>query len=476
MRTAGARSSPFYLYCGDFFDTLRETADKLKLLADTKEVTSVFTSIAFYIREKVLGLNGREYPLGELTAEVLNISPEEYHELRRMLDKARDSMNRYEKDCRMQDWFDANEEMIRLHESLIQHRIFHLIQSGAEVLYEARTLTEQYSLFPEEDFVLGERDRSILGAIRDYEDYLEHPEDYGGEDILTLRWREERYTMTESRPPVPPAPPEKTRALLIVPGPLEEKWRYYKSYCENYGEILVDIMSVCQTLRAFVRMGLTPLEKLTPDNYVAALHTFLFHERAHKWIANPVDGTGFYTRMDDVRLHLIPRETAPDSGMFKVYEYYEADRLQTMLKLDFYKGLEAGHLIRRCENCGRFFLLQKGYHTKYCDLPNHTHPRYTCAQLGYRIRGVKEEAEDCPLAQALYRCFQRIDKDKSRGNITEKERELLREKAQELYHEARTKPGTSYDAFDASLSAGKLYPLCGVQRKSKPRGRPKRNT
>lgn len=34
-----------------------------------------------------------------------------------------------------------------------------------------------------------------------------------------------------------------------------------------------------------------------------------------------------------------------------------ADRLQTMMKLDFYKALEAGHLIRRCENGGRYFLL-----------------------------------------------------------------------------------------------------------------------
>lgn len=433
----------------------------------------MFTSIAFYIGEKVLGLNDREYPLGELTAEVLNISPEEYQELHRTMGRAMENMDRYEKNRRMQDWFDANEEMIQLHESLLQHRIFRLIQSGAEVLYEARTLTEQYSLFPEEDFVLGDRDWSILGAFGDYEDYLEHPEDYGGEDIRTLRWGEERYTMSEPRPPIPSAPPEKTRALLVMPGPLRDKWRYYKRYCENYRELLVDIMSVCQTLRAFVRMGLTPLEKLTPDSYVAALNEFLFHERAHKWVANPVDGTGFYSRMDDVRLHLIPRETSPGSGIFKVYEYYVADRLQTMLKLDFYKGLEAGHLIRRCENCGRFFLLQKGYHTKYCDLPNPTNPRYTCAQLGYRLRGVKEEAEDSPLSQALYRCFQRIDKDKSRGNITAEERDLLHEKAQELYHSARTKPGTSYEAFNMSLSKEKLYPLCGIQRKSRPRGRPK---
>lgn len=424
----------------------------------------MFTSIAFYIGDKVLGLNDREYPLGELTAEVLNISPEEYHELRRMLDKATDSVDRYENDCRMQDWFNANEEMIRLHEALSQHRIFRLIQEKSEMLYEARTLTEQYSLFPEEDFVLGERDKDILLSIAEYKAYLDRPEEHGGE-----------RSTGESLPPIPLEPLEKTRPLLIEPGSLETKWKFYKKYCLTYEAVLTDIASVCQTLRAFIRMGLSKLDRLTPDNYVAALHTFLFHERAHKWIANPVDGTGFYSRMDDIRLHLIPRETSPGSGVFKVYEYYEADRLQTMLKLDFYKGLEAGHLIRRCENCGRFFLLRKGYHTKYCDLPNPNNSKYTCAQLGYRIRGVKEEAEDSPLSQALYRCFQRIDKDKSRGNITAEERELLREKAQELYRTARTRPGTGYEAFNTSLSKEKLYPLCGVERKSKPRGRPKRN-
>ncbi len=122
----------------------------------------MFTSISFYIGEKVLGLNDREYPLGELTAEVLNISPEEYQELQQMLDKALDSVDRYEDDHQMRDWFHANEEMIQLHDALCCHRIFRLIQDRPEVLYETRTLTEQYSLFPEEDFVLGERDKDIL--------------------------------------------------------------------------------------------------------------------------------------------------------------------------------------------------------------------------------------------------------------------------------------------------------------------------
>lgn len=128
----------------------------------------------------------------------------------------------------------------------------------------------------------------------------------------------------------------------------------------RYGELLEDIASVCQTLQEFIRMGISSLDKLTPDNYLAALHEFLYSERSYKWIANPLEGTGFYTAIDDVRLQLVPRETSPGSGTFKVYEYYETMHLQTMLKLDFYKALEAGHIIRKCENCGRYFCCRRG--------------------------------------------------------------------------------------------------------------------
>ena len=99
---------------------------------------------------------------------------------------------------------------------------------------------------------------------------------------------------------------------------------------------------------------------------------------------------------------------------------------------------------------------------------------YSCAQLGYRTRGVKETAADSPLTQALSRCYQRIDKDKARGIITAEEQMRLRAKAEELYHEARTQPGMPYEAFNESLATRNLYPLCGVQRKSKPVGRPRK--
>ena len=68
-------------------------------------------------------------------------------------------MDRYEEDHWIRDWFDANEEMILLHDALCCRQIFRLIQEKDEILSEARTFPEQNSLFPEEDLELGERDR-----------------------------------------------------------------------------------------------------------------------------------------------------------------------------------------------------------------------------------------------------------------------------------------------------------------------------
>ena len=99
---------------------------------------------------------------------------------------------------------------------------------------------------------------------------------------------------------------------------------------------------------------------------------------------------------------------------------------------------------------------------------------FILAVIAALTRGVKEAAADSPLTQALSRCYQRIDKDKARGIITAEEQMRLRAKAEELYHEARTQPGMPYEAFNESLATRNLYPLCGVQRKSKPVGRPRK--
>jgi hypothetical protein len=127
-----------------------------------------------------------------------------------------------------------------------------------------------------------------------------------------------------------------------------------------------------------------------------ALDDLFNHPHAEKFIANPVEGSGYFTANDSVILRHMPRETFEGSGEYKIYQYYEVESLQALLKMDFYKALEVGYIIRKCEYCGRYFLLKKGYHTKYCDNPAPDNPKYTCAQLGYHCKGIKELQADNP--------------------------------------------------------------------------------
>ena len=84
----------------------------------------MFQSITFYIGEKTLGIYGEEFPLGTLTTEVLNITPEEYQALHGRLKAAIEGMARYEKTHKLTDWHQANEQMLCLNEALCQRRIF----------------------------------------------------------------------------------------------------------------------------------------------------------------------------------------------------------------------------------------------------------------------------------------------------------------------------------------------------------------
>lgn len=418
----------------------------------------MFWGISFCVGNKTIEVNGQEFSLGELTAECFNISVDDYAAMRKVGRQAARYLDVYEETNNIAIWFIANEYLIQLDEMLRRYPLFQLLRDDVSTLSEAREFTQQYSLFDDSECVFSEYDLGIIAAIGSYEDYLDNPKAYGGED----------------QPPVPSEPPLKTRSCLIYPGDMKAKWKFYRDFADRYLMVLSDIASFNDTIQNFIRVSLSRLEKMNANQYVAALYDFFNCEYADKLIANPVRGSGYYFGVDTVELRHVPRETAPGSGEFRIYEYYEVKLLQALLKMDFYKALEAGYTIRKCAYCERYFLLKDARHTKYCDLPSPGNPKYTCAQLGYHFKRVKEMADDNPRSQSLRRCFQRIDRDVSRNAITAEDKVVLYKKAKDLFHAAETEAGTSYEAFEQMLQSENLYPLCGVVRRSKPRGRPKR--
>ena len=435
----------------------------------------MFGCISFCIGDKHIEINGKKFSLGDLTAEFLNLPKDKYAAMREQLELAQSKLNEYMRSKKLSDWYEANEEYIKLDAMICEFPCLELVREETDIFAEAEQFTAQQSMFETDDCELSEHDIEVLNKITAYEDYLDNPNNYGGvnKEYFRNTTIDKEFCVTTPQPPIPKLPPEKTRALLIYPGNIAVKWKYYKDYCDAYARALYDINSFNTTIFNFIKFFLSSLNKLDANNYAMALDDLFNHPRAEKFIANPVEGSGYFTANDPVILRHMPRETFEGSGEYKIYQYYEVESLQALLKMDFYKALETGYIIRKCEYCGRYFLLKKGYHTKYCDNPAPDNPKYTCAQLGYHRKGIKELQADNPKAQSLRRCYLRIDKDFSRGVITQEEKYKLYRTAQDLYYDATTRSGTSNEEFEDLLASKNLYPLCDVVRKTKPRGRPK---
>lgn len=371
--------------------------------------------------------------------------------------KARESENTYADTKNLSDWFNTNELYIQLDNMMCKYPCISYIKSDEKVLEEARALTGQLSLFDDDDFEPSEYDFNIHAQIENYKNYLTHPEQYDEEDI-------------------PPIPPEKTSALMICFGNIELKWEYYKNYCHKYTQFLNELKSFNNTIFNFIEYKLSHLKTLNAENFAMALCDFFTMDNAYKLVANPIAGTGIFSPTDFIKIHQFTRETYPGSGVYAFYEYYESKTLQALLKADFYNALKVGHLIRRCEYCHKYFLLKKAYHTKYCGNPAPDNPKKTCSQRGRRIRNIKELKKDDPRARSISRCFDRIDKDVSRRNIDPEKGEYLKDKVEELYYETKMSVGVSYDEFEEMLQTKNLYATYNVVRKSKPVGRPKKET
>ena len=433
----------------------------------------MYERITFCVGEKKIEVENRVFDLGELTTECLNLPKDKYRSMRHLWEMAEKHIAAYERDRDLSEWHTLNALIKELDHLMGQHRLFRVLRKSGDTLSE----TERFLKAPDaESCTMTQKDHEIIQQILEYEDYLANPDDFGGSYEAVLRNVDTGEALPVSAPqrPIPPKPPEKTTALLILPGSIDAKWEYYVSFIRGHYAALLDVESFNNTMFRFIGQYISRLKKLDSENYAAALADFLYGDYADKLIASPHNRSGFFSAADPVQLWYVPRETRPGSNKYRIYEYYEVQNLQTLLKTDFYKAMGCGYVVRKCEYCGRYFLLKKGYKTKYCDQPNPEDPTHTCAQLGYSRLRKKEKAADDPKLQALHRCKGRIDKDYTRAIIDDEERETLLARARELYYQATQNPHVSVEILEESLASENLYAECGVIRDANPRGRPRK--
>ena len=241
---------------------------------------------------------------------------------------------------------------------------------------------------------------------------------------------------------------------------------------EEIKDYLDDLFVFNKTILKFVITRLMKLEKRNASEYIKAYAEYTQDDEAWRNVVNPFNTPKMnYDYYDKLYMELFPLET--EDGSYIIAEYYTTQTVQFILKLDFLKALSVGHQIRKCESCGRFFMVTKGFKTKYCPTASPIDPNKTCEQVARREKRMREKKADDPKTESYNRCITRLTRMLERGSITEEQKQMLVQKAAEYAYQARFMAKYSDKELEEKLSSKNLYRECGMTPPK--RGRPPKN-
>ena len=110
-------------------------------------------SIIFYTYGSTLELYGQQFTAGMLTADLLNLSPDEYRPMSKRMKQVTSLAEEYEQSGSIELWWKLNEELDALCQKLRRYQVFRLLLDESEDAFFSaiREITEQFSVFPTED-------------------------------------------------------------------------------------------------------------------------------------------------------------------------------------------------------------------------------------------------------------------------------------------------------------------------------------
>ena len=84
-------------------------------------------SIIFYTYGSTLELNGQQFTAGMLTADLLNLSPDEYRPMSKRMKQVTSLAEEYEQSGSIELWWKLNEELAALCGVLRRYAVFRLL-------------------------------------------------------------------------------------------------------------------------------------------------------------------------------------------------------------------------------------------------------------------------------------------------------------------------------------------------------------
>jgi hypothetical protein len=117
------------------------------------------------------------------------------------------------------------------------------------------------------------------------------------------------------------------------------------------------------------------------------------------------------------KVRFTPLRHPQGKGKLLIAEEVEFSYLSHFLYTDFYRGLIAGNMPRRCHNCGRYFLLNKGYDTCYCNNVAPGEKGKTCRKVGAHKKEARKEGKT-PARLEYDKVYNRLKTRRARGKLS----------------------------------------------------------
>jgi len=121
-----------------------------------------------------------------------------------------------------------------------------------------------------------------------------------------------------------------------------------------------------------------------------------------------------YNALDDSAK--IQYKVLPVSHSLMVCEVCPAPDLATLCYVEFMKMVQFNLSVRKCQNCGMYFMPKGEYDTKYCDRKPDGANR-TCQQIG-AVKAYQDRVADNPILSAYHKIYRRFHSRKRHGMIT----------------------------------------------------------
>ncbi len=222
---------------------------------------------------------------------------------------------------------------------------------------------------------------------------------------------------------------DKWNKVLEVGSEGNQMFEKFVSSLKNFTESL---RSFRRQIEGMLKFYFEPLARHNQETYAEAFAEYFSSMRSAGELFFPDEE---FEQSYPARICFVPIANPAEQRKPLLAEKTEFRYLIHFLYTEFYRGLTAGNMPRKCHNCGRYFLLTEGYNTCYCNNIAPGETERTCRKVGAH-RKANHPTGLSPAQMEYRKVYNRLKARKQRGKISSDEWNNAVAQAQEVLMQA----------------------------------------